>query len=81
MNQQGDEPGILSGVLDSKSSDRQREERTLNVRQGAFAIVKRTDTLSLLRTGNLGPCVALCGVNERAGVVFMSHVDGNLCGF
>lgn len=45
-----------------------------------FAVTTSQDKLSVLRTGNIGPCVAFFGINERSGVAFMSHVDGNLYG-
>ncbi len=81
MSEQHSETGESSAVLETVESTDSLEARTLNVRQGAFAIATTQDTLNRLRTGNLGPCVAFYGINRRAGVTFMSHVDGNLCGF
>lgn len=57
-----------------------QEEKTLNVRQRQYAIAKRGDSQSVLRTGYLGPCVAFYGVNPSKGVAFMSHVDGKVSG-
>lgn len=81
MREQHSETGESSAVLQTVELTDSLEARTLNVRQGAFAIATKQDTLNRLRTGNLGPCVAFYGINRRAGVTFMSHVDGNLCGF
>lgn len=61
-------------------TDGDLEEKTLNVRQGTFAVCKKGDRKSILRTGFIGPCVAFYGINADKGVAFMSHIDGKIFG-
>ena len=56
------------------------DDKVLNVKQRTFAVAKRDDRQSVLRTGNLGPCVAFYGIDRTRGIAFMSHVDGKTLG-
>jgi len=64
-------------VCDSKSH---QAGTPLNVKQRTFAIAKKGDLKTVLRTGYIGPCVAFYGINVDKGVAFMSHIDGKICG-
>lgn len=56
------------------------EAKTLNVPQGRFDVVVKQGEKTILRTGNIGPCVAFSGHNSTKGVAFMAHVDGKVWG-
>lgn len=60
--------------------DSDKAQRTHDVRQRTFAVARKFDPKTILRTGFLGPCVAFYGINPNKGVVFMSHIDGRVCG-
>lgn len=58
-----------------------RDLKTFNVKQRSFCVItKHSEFPILLRTGYIGPCVAFYGFNERQGVAFMAHIDGNVRG-
>lgn len=56
------------------------EEKVLNLRQRHFAVVRKSDRKSILRTGYIGTCVAFYGINRSKGVAFMAHIDGQIRG-
>lgn len=62
------------------TKDQVLEQKTLDVPQGCFDIAVTRGEKSILRTGNIGPCVAFCGLNSTKGVAFMAHVDGKVWG-
>lgn len=62
------------------TEDEMLERKTLDVPQGCFDIAVKRGEKSILRTGNIGPCVAFCGHNSKKGVAFMAHVDGKVWG-
>lgn len=55
-------------------------DKIVDVRQRAFAIVNAGDKKSMLRTGNLGWCVAFYGFDPTRGIAFMCHIDGKVWG-
>lgn len=62
------------------TEDQMLEAKTLDVPQGCFDVVFKRGEKSILRTGNIGPCVAFSGVNSIEGVAFLAHVDGKVWG-
>lgn len=63
-----------------KKMDNNQVKTTLDVKERTFAIAKKGERKTILRSGYLGPCVAFYGINAHKGVAFMSHVDGNIYG-
>lgn len=52
-----------------------QNEHIHNVPERTFAVTTKDNPKHILRTGNIGPCVAFYGFNQN-GVAFMSHLDG-----
>jgi hypothetical protein len=69
---------IAQGKSTVYEADSNQVEKTLNVRQRTFAVAKKGDRQSILRTGYLGPRVAF--INAAKGLAFISHIDGKICG-